>query len=385
VFSKLNGLETYRRRTIMPETVNDAMTTLHKDIDTHHLDKFIQDLGQDLKTFTNEQDQAKLKQEAHDILVKAHIIPDLTITGVADNKIQLKDGDSQMFLDSSAKLRNEQGKIDSDANENVIYEYENGELVRVKENGNPKFEKKADGWYDENGKKFPKGHEPNLNQQTGDLTFRKADDDGDTTWLYKGGSVYRDSKGRVTGTSEDGTNVADRDFKYDKKGQLTEVDYKKGDWEDRWVKQDDGTWQNQKKNGDDYEDTDRTMKKIGVTSNGDYYEVADDGKKRTFHLDGTDETGDDQTTQKKGSTDWVNQRHKNQADIEKDIRDNDEHVVKYGDTLWDIAKQSAKVHSEKDPSNADIAAEMQRLIKKNKIDNANNVPIGTKIDTSEDT
>jgi len=132
------------------------------------------------------------------------------------------------------------------------------------------------------------------------------------------------------------------------------------------------------------------MAKIGLNSNGDYYEVDDDGNRRTFHPNGTDETGPDKpdspdSTHKKGSSDWQSQRQKNQTDINKDIDDNDEHVVKYGDTLWDIAKQSAKVHSGEDPSNAEVAAEMARLIKKNKIANPDNIPIGTKIDTSEDT
>jgi hypothetical protein len=374
----------------MPDTVNDALTVLHKDIDTHHLDKFIQDLGKDLQKFTKDQDHAKLLQEAHDALVAAHIIPDLKITGVSNNELQLEDGDAKKsLLDSHGKLRNEQGQITSDANHEATYEYENGQLSKVT-SGSLVFEKRADGWYDEDGKKFPKGQEPKVNQQTGDLTFKRQGDDDQTTWPYNGGEVFRDKTGRITETKTDGQPSETRDFTYDDKGNLKQVDYSKGDYVDRWVKQDDGTWQNQKKNGENYEDTDRTLDKIGVTKEGDYYEVSDD-KRRIFHTGGKDETvpdtGSDSDTQpdhKKANPDWTSQRQKNQADIEKDIRDNDEHVVKYGDTLWDIAKQSAKVHEDKEPSNAEIAAEMARLIKKNKIKNPDNVPIGTKIDTSED-
>jgi len=118
----------------MPETLPEALTVLHKDIDTRHLDKFIQDLGQDLKTFKSDEDQAKLKKEAHDALVSAHIIPDLEITGVSNNHLQLEDGDHvKSLLDSKGKLRNEQGKILSDGPDLVDYSYNNkGELVKVK-------------------------------------------------------------------------------------------------------------------------------------------------------------------------------------------------------------------------------------------------------------
>jgi hypothetical protein len=200
------------------------------------------------------------------------------------------------------------------------------------------------------------------------------------------------------------TSVTDKEgnkrvFKYEG-GNLTGVDYiatgeTDADPEQSWTKK-----SNHWENG---EDPPAKKKEIGVTKNGDYYEVSDDGKKKhTVKTDGTEADADvspdtlppaPAPAKKSMHDQWVEARVQAQKDSEKDVTDNDSHTVKFGDTMWDIARASAKKNSDDQhpPTNREIANEINRLIKNYneanpdaKITNANKVPIGTEIDTSPD-
>lgn len=58
------------------------------------------------------------------------------------------------------------------------------------------------------------------------------------------------------------------------------------------------------------------------------------------------------------------------------------HTIRYGDTMWDIARASMKNQGH-DPSQREIANEVARLAKKNGV-NPNNIPIGTEINLTPD-
>jgi YD repeat-containing protein len=210
----------------------------------------------------------------------------------------------------------------------------------------------------------------------------------DSTVHWKDGQI-------ASVTDKDGDK---RVFKYES-GKLTGIDYIANgettpDPEQSWTKKSDH-WENG-------EDPPAKKKDIGVTKDGDYYEVSEDGKKKhTVKTDGTEADADvtpeapptPPPAKKSMHDQWIEARVQAQKDSEKDVNDGDTHTVKFGDTMWDIARASAKKNSDDHhaPTNREIANEINRLIKNYneanpdaKITNANNVPIGTEIDTSKD-
>lgn len=64
----------------------------------------------------------------------------------------------------------------------------------------------------------------------------------------------------------------------------------------------------------------------------------------------------------------------------KDINEKDVHAIAYGDTLWDMATASFKKHNGRDASETEIAIEVDRIAKKNRV-NPNSIALGTPIYT----
>lgn len=94
------------------------------------------------------------------------------------------------------------------------------------------------------------------------------------------------------------------------------------------------------------------------------------------------ESGDKSTSQK---TDWASARVEARRQSEANIMNgNPVHHVRFGDCLWDIASASFHKNNGHKPNAGEIMGEVNRLAKKNNIADANNIAIGTAIDTSTD-
>lgn len=84
------------------------------------------------------------------------------------------------------------------------------------------------------------------------------------------------------------------------------------------------------------------------------------------------------------SSDWAAARAEARRASESSILSGKQvHNIRYGDTLWDIASASYKRNNGKSASNAEIAGEVNRLVAKNNIADANKIAVGTAIDTSQ--
>jgi hypothetical protein len=407
------------------QTAKEKLNTDEKAAKTSHdWSTFIKDLDSSLKDPKLQAKQDELKKAAQDALKDAGF-GDVKIDGVSpDGKkiLEHKDGKAKTIDAKGAEAdlaapatpadvnkRDAQGRVTSNDGSNT-YGYDSaGKLNSVtwQDNGADKTFKKnppdathPNGqWVDDTGKPFAAGGDPVLDQKTGDLTYKK---DGSQTCTEKadGGFVYKNDDGTVDKVYDKAQN--ERQYKYDH-GKLVGVDYTaKGssdvDPAKSWTKNDDGTW----KNG---ETPPKTAKDITVDpKTGDYTEVSADGtKKHVYHTNGTDEQVDNKADQPppgqpqphKGSLhdQWVAARKQARADSENDVNTTGKHTIKFGDTMWDVAKASAKKNSDDhhDPTNTEIAGEVARLKAKydkahpgHEIANINNVPIGTEIDTSPD-
>lgn len=84
-------------------------------------------------------------------------------------------------------------------------------------------------------------------------------------------------------------------------------------------------------------------------------------------------------------SDWASARVEARQESAKNIlAGNPIHQIRYGDTLWDVATASFHKNIGHKPNNSEIMAECNRLAKKNRVTDINNIAIGTKIDTSPD-
>ncbi|MBX9953073.1 MAG: hypothetical protein K2Y39_28125 [Candidatus Obscuribacterales bacterium] len=87
-----------------------------------------------------------------------------------------------------------------------------------------------------------------------------------------------------------------------------------------------------------------------------------------------------------GRSDWASARvEARQESMRNILGGNPIHQIRYGDTLWDVASASFQKNNGQKPSNSEVMAECNRLAKKNNIADMNNIPIGTKLDTSPET
>jgi hypothetical protein len=378
---------------------NDAaVTKLKQDVDSKHLDKFIADLQTDLKGMSDPNQQKQLKQDAQKILVDAKLIPSVDIIdGVSNGHLDIKDNNQKaLTLDQTGNLRDDQNHLlhaNAGSHEGNTYGYDaqSGELNSVSwkdSTGAAKsFQKKADGWYDENGQKFDNGKEPKLDQNTGDLTYTRTGAATETTEKANGSRVEKATDGSAVTYNPDGQvdSVVDKNHNSrtvtarDPDGKPTAVEYKEpGGFTDHWEKQPDNTWKNK-------ENPQRTAKDIGFNDNGDYYQTDNTGTKETFHPNG----------KRTSATPWQQARDDYRGKLPDALKDKDSVKIDHGATIWDIAKENLKKNSSDhhDPSNTEVANETNRLIKKYnddpkhtvKINKAGtNVPIGTEINTAID-
>jgi YD repeat-containing protein len=412
----------------MGDELQTAKETLGNDEvrakSTHNWSTFIKDLDAELKDPKLQAKQAELKQEAQRLLKDAGF-GDLQIDGVQDGKIleHTAAGKAQ-FIDKDGKVtdqqpgtnpptdgsnaRDDQKRVTTNDSQNHYTYDDKGALNAVTWTGQDKqtygFKKNPPDathpngqWVDEAGKPFKDGGDPTIDQKTGDLSYQKADGPAKVE-KADGGVIEKNDKGAPATVTDKAGNQ--RAYTYNDDGTLKSVDYTANGQTDKdpkqsWTKQDDGTWAN----GDT---PPQTRKDITVDpTTGDYKEVSADGtKKHVEHTDGTATDGDNKAdpppapehpAKKSLHDQWVEARKQSRIDSEKDVNDGDKHTIKFGDTMWDVAKASAKKNStdHHPPTNTEVSNEVDRLVAKyNKahadkpITNKNNVPIGTEIDTS---
>jgi hypothetical protein len=264
--------------------------------------KFINDLNGYLPDPQLQTQQDKLRTAAALYLKKAGF-GQLSIIGVNDeNKVVERRGSKIYTIDASGTESPETKSIERDGKGRIIFCGSNyfaysGDSRQPSSiswyldlDSESTWRKKGGAWVEKHPQSDSRvnfKHTPRLDQQTGKLTYQRADYAGCKQYVaveYPNGSVIAiDDNGKVMSLTDAEGNS--RTLFYGGNGNLTEVKYEsssgKIDPEKTWTYVRDH-WENGKKPPE-------IRKEVGVDDKHNYYEVKMDGKKTTYYTYGAED------------------------------------------------------------------------------------------------